>query len=66
MGNGGVVEIELQGGGVKKASGIKVVCIGLWTFGISTHRGGVKDVCGNHVVDVGIGIGAMVEVTNVV
>ncbi len=65
MGNGGVVEVELQSGGMKKAGGIKVVCIGLLTFGISTHRGGVRDVCGNDVVDARIGIGTMVEATNV-
>jgi hypothetical protein len=32
----GVVEVELQGGGVKKASGIRVVYIGLVTFRVST------------------------------
>jgi len=66
VGNGGVVEVELQGGGVKKVSGIKVVCIGLLTFGVSTHKGGARDVCGNDVVDARIGIGTMVETTNVV
>jgi hypothetical protein len=66
MGNGGVVKVELQGGRVKKVGGIKVVLIGLLTFGISTHRRGVRDVCGNDVVGAGIGIGAMVEVTKIV
>jgi hypothetical protein len=66
MGNGRVVEVELQGGGMKKVRGIKVVHIGLLPFGISTHKGGVKNVCGNDVVDAEIGIGTMVEATNVV
>lgn len=66
MGNGGVVEVELQGVGVNKVGGIKVVFIGLLTFRISTHRGSVRDVFDNDVVGARIGIGAMVEVTNVV
>jgi len=66
MGNGGVVEVELQGGGVNKAGGIKVVLIGLLTFGISKHRGSVRDVFDNDVVGARIGIRAMVEVINVV
>jgi hypothetical protein len=66
VGNGGVVEVELQGGRVKKVGGIRVVHTGLLTFGVSTQRGGVKVVCGNDLVDTRIGIGAMVEATNVV
>jgi hypothetical protein len=66
VGNGGVVEVEIQGGGVKKAGGIRVVRIGLLTFGVSTQRGCVRDVCGNDVVDVRIGIRAMVEAIIVV
>jgi hypothetical protein len=66
VGNGGAVEVELQGRGVKKVGVIKIVHTGLLTFGISTHKGGARDVCGNDVVDVGIGIGTMVEATNVV
>jgi hypothetical protein len=66
VGNGGVVEAELQGGGMKKAGGIRIVHIGLLAFGVSIERGGVRDVCGSDVVDGGTGIGTMVEVTNVV
>jgi hypothetical protein len=63
MGNGGVVEAELQGGGMKKAGGIRVVRIGLLTFGVSIERGGVKDVCGSDVVYGRIGIGTTMEAT---
>lgn len=66
VGNGGAVEVELQGRGVKKVGVIRIVRIGLLTFGVSTHKGGARDVCGNDVVNVGIGIGTMVEATNVV
>lgn len=51
---------------MKKAGGIRVVRIGLLTFGVSTQRRGARDVCGNDVVDARIGIGAMVEAINVV
>jgi hypothetical protein len=65
VGNGGVVEAELRGGGMKKAGGIRVVRIGLLTFAVSIERG-VRDVCGSDVVDGGIGIRTLVEATNVV
>jgi hypothetical protein len=51
VGNGGVVEVELQGGGMKKAGGIRVVRNVLLTFGISIERACVRDVCGSDVVD---------------
>ncbi len=66
MGNGGVIEVELRGGVMKKVGGIRVVHIGLLTFGVSIKRGSVRDLCGNDVVDGGIGIEIMVEATNVV
>ncbi len=61
-----VVEVELQGGGMKKTGGIRVVRNVLLTFGISIEIGGVRDVCGSDVVDAGIGKRTMVEATNVV
>jgi hypothetical protein len=51
---------------MKKVGGIRVVRIRLPTFGVSIERGGVRDVCGNDVVDGGIGIGTMVDAINVV